>query len=108
MNRLYLMERQLGFLAPDGKAGHGNEIRLARIPVPDVRREELPEALRGVWCPQEELRQTAAVGAHGGELSAIDRHEVAHGRRSFENRPCKRRYPNSAGSMSSITVSIDG
>ena len=47
MNRLDRFERQVALFTPIRKFRDGAEVRLARVPVPDVGGEKLPEAPAG-------------------------------------------------------------
>jgi len=97
MDRLDLLESQLVALAPGGKLRDGDEVRLARVPVPDVGREELPEALGGLAAAQEDRRQgSRGRSADGRELAAGRRRDVGRFLHGF-----LRWTSNSSGSKSS-------
>ena len=54
VHRLDAFERKVLRLAPNRKLRHGDEVRLAGVPVPDVDCEEFPEAAAAIVPDQKD------------------------------------------------------
>ena len=79
-HRLELDEGDAPALAPLGEPAHGRKIGEARVPVPDVGGEELPEAALGRFGGGEERRGRRAARGRGGVRRGVGRDEVGeHG-----------------------------
>src|ERR1700733_656731 len=78
VNGLHIAQREFPRFAPIGKPRGGYEVRFPRIPVADIRRKELPEALARIRRLQEYPRNVPGAGIHGRKLPAGDGNEVTH------------------------------
>ena len=79
-HRLDLVEGEASALAPLGEPAHGREVGEARVPVPDVGCEKLPEAPLGVLRGREERRRRRVARGRGGERGTLDWDQVGeHG-----------------------------
>ena len=78
---LDLVEREASALAPLGEAAHGREVGEARVGIPDVGGEELPEAPLGALGGGEERRRRRAGRGRSGTGGGLDGEQVGeHGR----------------------------
>lgn len=77
MDRLHLFKCELLLFAPGRKLRDGDEIRAARVPVPDVGCKEFPESFAGLFGAEKNRRPVAGGGSDSGPLPAGDGHEIA-------------------------------
>ena len=70
-HRLDLVQREASVLAPLGEASHCREVGEARVSVPDVGSEELPEAPLGAFGGGEERQRRRGARGRGGERGAV-------------------------------------
>ena len=79
-HRLDLVEGEASALAPLGEPAHGREVREARVRVPDVGGEELPEAPLGAFGGGEERRCRRSARGRGRARGALSWDQVGgHG-----------------------------
>ena len=77
---LELAQGEASVLAPLGEAAHGREVGEARVPVPEVGGEELPEAPLRVLGGGEERRRRRVASGRGRARGGLDGDQVGeHG-----------------------------
>ena len=73
---LDLVQGEASALTPPGEPPDGREVGEARVPVPDVGGEELPEAPLGVLGGGEERRRRRMASGRGGARGGVGGDQV--------------------------------